>query len=185
MKKTAKAKIAPKMIPEKHVRPSWDEYFTNIAELIGSRATCARGRSGCLIVRDRQILVTGYVGSPIGMPHCDEVGHEMHRVINDDGTETEHCIRTVHAEQNAIAQAAKIGVSVVGATLYCHMTPCYVCGKILVNAGIKKIVANKDYQASTKTKKLFKEAKVDFVILNNVVEDYSMDVSKNKNGGKN
>jgi dCMP deaminase len=180
MKKSSKAKVGPAIIPEKHVRPSWDEYFTNIAELICSRATCARGRSGCLIVRDRQILVTGYVGSPIGMPHCDEVGHEMHRVINDDGTETEHCIRTVHAEQNAIAQAAKLGVSVVGATLYCHMTPCYVCAKILINAGVKKFVVNKDYQAGAKTKKLFKEAKVEFIILNNQVEDYSMDVASVK-----
>ena len=149
----------------------------NIAELIGSRATCARGRSGCVIVRDRQILVTGYVGSPVGMPHCDEVGHEMHKVINDDGTESEHCIRTVHAEQNAIAQAAKLGVSLHGGTVYAHMTPCYVCGKILINSGIKKIIASKDYHASAKTKKLFSQAGIDFVVLNNTVEDYSMDPS--------
>jgi dCMP deaminase len=160
---------------KKHIRPSWDEYFMNVAELIGSRATCARGRSGCVIVRDRQILVTGYVGSPVGMPHCDEVGHEMHKVINDDGTESEHCIRTVHAEQNAIAQAAKLGISVNGATIYSHMVVCYVCAKILINAGIKKFVANKDYHASMKTKKLFTEAGVDLVILNDLVEDYSMD----------
>jgi dCMP deaminase len=181
MKKTVKkiekaaAKQSVEAAPKKHVRPSWDEYFMNIAELIGSRATCARGRSGCVIVRDRQILVTGYVGSPVGMPHCDEVGHEMHKVINDDGTESEHCIRTVHAEQNAIAQAAKLGVAVEGATLYCHMVPCYVCGKILVNAGIKKIIANKDYHASAKTKKLFTQAGVDFIVLHNTVENYSMD----------
>ena len=174
MKKLAK-KTDSEPVIKKHIRPSWDEYFMSIAELIGSRATCARGRTGCVIVRDRQILVTGYVGSPVGMPHCDEVGHEMHKVINDDGTESEHCIRTVHAEQNAIAQAAKLGVSVNGATVYSHMMPCYVCGKILINAGIKKFVANKDYHASAKSKKLFSEAGIELVIMNDIVEDYSMD----------
>jgi len=184
MKKSAK-KQNQEMAAEKNTRPSWDEYFMSIAELIGSRATCARGRTGCVIVRDRQILVTGYVGSPVGMPHCDEVGHEMHKVINDDGTESEHCIRTVHAEQNAISQAAKLGVSVNGATVYSHMMPCYVCGKILVNAGIKKFVANKDYHASAKTKKLFSQAGVDFILLNDTVEDYSMDtVALKKNVSK-
>jgi dCMP deaminase len=152
----------------------------SIAELIGSRATCGRGRSGCVIVRNRQILVTGYVGSPIGMPHCDDVGHEMHKVINDDGTESEHCIRTVHAEQNAIAQAAKLGISVDGATIYNHMTPCYTCAKMLVNAGIKKCVVNKDYHASIQTKKLFKEAGVAFFTFNTEVEDYSMDEKADK-----
>jgi dCMP deaminase len=163
-----------------HTRPSWDEYFMSIAELIGSRATCGRGRTGCVIVRDRQILVTGYVGSPIGMPHCDEVGHEMHKVINDDGTESEHCIRTVHAEQNAIAQAAKLGVSVDGATIYSHIMPCYVCAKILVNSGIKKFIANKDYHASAKTKKLFQEAGIVFEIIHIEMEDYSMDEKADK-----
>jgi dCMP deaminase len=162
---------------QKHIRPSWDEYFMSIAEIIGSRATCARGRSGCVIVRDRQILVTGYVGSPVGMPHCDEVGHEMSKVINDDGTISDHCIRTVHAEQNAIAQAAKLGVSVNGATVYSHMVPCYVCAKIMINSGIKKFVANKDYHASAKTKKLFEQAGVVLDILHTETENYSMDPS--------
>lgn len=161
--------------PEKYVRPSWDEYFMSIAELVGSRGTCARGRSGCVIVRDRQILVTGYVGSPKGMEHCDEVGHEMSKVINDDGQISEHCIRTVHAEQNAIAQAAKLGVSLERATLYCHMTPCYVCAKLMINAGVIKVIANKDYHRGSKTKDLFKQSSVSFQLLNPEVEDYKND----------
>lgn len=159
----------------KYIRPSWDEYFMSIAELVGSRATCSRGRSGCVVVRDKQILVTGYVGSSKGTPHCDEVGHEMSKVINDDGTVSEHCIRTVHAEQNSIAQAAKLGVSLNGATLYCHMTPCYVCAQLIINSGIKKVIANKDYHRGSKTKKLFEYSGVSFQIIINEVEDYKKD----------
>ncbi len=153
-------------------RPSWDEYFINIAELVGTRGTCDRGRSGCVITRDRRILVTGYVGSPVGMAHCDDVGHEMHTVINDDDTKSEHCIRTIHAEQNAIAQAARMGISLEASTLYCHMTPCYVCAKILANSGVKRVVATKDYQLASKSKKLFKDAGIDFQLLNAEVEKY-------------
>ena len=85
-----------------YVRPSWDEYFMQIANTVSTRATCDRGRSGCVIVRDKQILVSGYVGSPVGMLHCDEVGHQMKQLIHEDGSVTCHCTRTVHAEQNAI-----------------------------------------------------------------------------------
>ena len=159
----------------KHVRPSWDEYFISIAELVGSRATCSRGRSGCVIVRDKRILGTGYVGSPAGLPHCDDIGHEMHRVVGDDGQESEHCVRTAHAEQNAIAQAAKIGVAVDGGTLYCHMVPCYSCAKTLINAGIKKVVALKDYHRGQRSKEVFAAAGVKLQLLNNDVEDYQDD----------
>lgn len=158
-----------------HKRPSWDEYFMNIAELVGSRATCSRGRSGCVIVREKRILVTGYVGSPIGLPHCDEVGHEMHKILNDDDTESEHCVRTAHAEQNAIAQAAKIGISVDGSTLYCHMVPCYICAKILINSGIRKVVSLKDYHRSQRSKEIFEQSGVKLVIMDNNIEDYSDD----------
>ncbi len=159
----------------KNKRPSWDEYFMTIAELVGSRGTCSRGRSGCVIVKDKRILVTGYVGSPIGLPHCDDEGHEMHKVVGEDGTTSEHCIRTAHAEQNAIAQAAKVGVSIEGATLYCHMTPCYTCAKILINAGIKKVISLKDYQASEKTKEVFEKSGIKLQILNSETEDYTKD----------
>ncbi|MEK7504859.1 MAG: cytidine/deoxycytidylate deaminase family protein [Patescibacteria group bacterium] len=164
-----------------YVRPSWDEYFMDIAELVGSRGTCARGRSGCVIVRDKHILVTGYVGSPVGLPHCDEVGHEMHKVINDSGVQSEHCIRTAHAEQNAIAQAAKLGVSVDGGTVYCHMIPCYACAKLLINAGIKKVIALKDYHSSQRSKETFKAAGVKLDVVRNEMEDYKHDrVAKRK-----
>ena len=103
---------------EKHIRPSWDEYFIQIANTVAQRATCDRGRSGCVIARDKQLLVTGYVGSPNGLPHCDDVGHQMRKIIHEDGSITNHCVRTVHAEQNAICQAAKLGISLQGSTLY-------------------------------------------------------------------
>lgn len=153
-------------------RPSWDEYFMKIAEVAGSRATCDRGRTSCVIARDKRILVTGYVGSPAGVKHCDEVGHEMHTVILEDGTQSKHCIRTAHAEQNAIANAARNGISVNGGTVYCQMTPCYTCAKILINAGIVRIVAKKDYHASKRSKEIFKEANISLEILNPEVETY-------------
>ncbi len=156
-------------------RPSWDEYLMSISELVGSRATCSRGRSGCVVVKEKRILVTGYVGSPVGLPHCDEVGHEMNKVFNEDGTESEHCVRTAHAEQNAVAQAAKLGVPLDGATLYCHMTPCYSCAKLLINAGIKKIVALKDYHAGNRSKEVFGQSGVKLLILNSEVEDFKKD----------
>lgn len=158
---------------ENHKRPSWDEYFMSIAELVGSRGTCDRGRAGCIIVKDKRILVTGYVGSPIGLPHCDEVGHEMHKVTHDDGTESMHCIRTIHAEQNAIAQAARIGIPLDGGTLYCKMTPCYVCAKMLINAGIVRVVVAKDYHAARQTKRIFEEYGMKIEILSNEIETYS------------
>jgi dCMP deaminase len=163
-----------------HTRPSWDEYFMSIAELVGTRATCDRGRSGCVIVREKQILVSGYVGSPIGFAHCDEVGHEIHKVINDDGSTSEHCIRTVHAESNAIAQAAKLGIAINGATLYCHMTPCYTCAKLIINSGIKKVVVLKDYHQGKKSKEAFGLAGVHFIQLKEEVEDYKTDLRAQK-----
>jgi len=155
-----------------HTRPSWDEYFMSIAEMVGSRGTCDRGRSGCVIVKDKRILVTGYVGSPAGLPHCDEVGHEMHKVVHEDGHESMHCIRTIHAEQNAIAQAARLGIPLEGATVYCKMTPCYVCAKMLMNCGIKEVVAFRDYHASVQSKRIFKEGGVKLRIVHKEVEQY-------------
>lgn len=141
-------------------RPSWDEYFMEIAHTVSKRATCDRGRSGCVIARDRQILVTGYVGSPIGLPHCDDAGHEMKKVLHEDGSTTMHCVRTVHAEQNAICQAARLGISIAGATLYCRMTPCRVCAMLIINCGIKRVVCEKKYHAGTESEKLFGDAGV-------------------------
>ncbi len=128
-----------------------------VADAISKRATCDRGRSGCVIAKDRQILVTGYVGSPQGLPHCDDVGHELKKTVHEDGTVTQHCVRTVHAEQNAICQAAKRGISIDGATIYCRMTPCRTCAMLLINCGIKRVVCERKYHAGADSERMFKE----------------------------
>jgi dCMP deaminase len=140
-----------------YVRPSWDDYFMEVANTIAKRATCDRGRSGCVIARDSQLLVTGYVGSPTGLPHCDEVGHQFKKVIHEDESVTQHCVRTVHAEQNAICQAARLGVSLQGATLYCRMTPCRVCAMLIINCGIARVVCEKKYHAGAESEAMFAE----------------------------
>jgi dCMP deaminase len=146
------------MSNEYFTRPSWDEYFMEVANAISKRATCDRGRSGCVIARDKQILVTGYVGSPRGLPHCDDVGHQMKRVTHEDGTTTRHCVRTVHAEQNAICQAARLGVGIDGATLYCRMTPCRTCAMLIINCGITRVVCEKKYHDGAESEAMFKTA---------------------------
>ena len=153
-------------------RPSWDEYFMEISRAVARRATCNRGRSGCVIAKDKQILVTGYVGSPRGIPHCDKIGHQMKRTLHEDGTWSQHCVRTTHAEQNAICQAAKIGVSIDGATVYCKMTPCSTCAKMIINAGIKKVVCEKRYHAGMESEELFRMSGVELSILNDEIESY-------------
>lgn len=158
---------------EEYRRPSWDEYFLNLVELVGSRGTCDRGRSGCVIVKDKRILSTGYVGSPIGTKHCDEIGHEMHTVKHEDAKETRHCVRTSHAELNAIANAARFGVALDGATLYCHMTPCYTCAKMIINAGIKRVVCNLDYHAGGRSKEIFKEAGISYNLASTEMQTYA------------
>ena len=158
---------------EKYSRPGWDEYFINISRTVATRGTCDRGRSGALIVRDRQILVTGYVGSPKGLPHCDEAGHLMGEWKHSDGIKRQHCVRTTHAEQNAICQAAKMGISIESATLYCKMLPCSSCAGMIINSGIKRVVCEKIYHAGGKTPKMFEMAGVKLDILNNEIEKYS------------
>lgn len=143
---------------KKYKRPSWDDYFLEVMNAVAKRATCDRGRSGCVIAKDKQILATGYVGSPIGFPHCDDVGHQMRKTINEDGVITQHCVRTVHAEQNAICQAAKRGVSIDGATVYVRMTPCRTCAMLLINCGIKRVYAEKKYHAGKESEEMFKKA---------------------------
>lgn len=157
---------------DKYQRPSWDEYFLKITEMVGSRGTCDRGRAGCVITLDRRIVATGYAGSPIGLPHCDEVGHEMHTVTNPDGSTSRHCIRTTHAEQNAICEAARMGIALEGGTLYCKMTPCYTCAKMIINAGIKRVVCAQDYHAGARSKEIFKEAGLKFDLINDQVTEY-------------
>jgi dCMP deaminase len=112
-------------------RPSWDEYFMGITFEVAKRSTCDRARVGAIIVQEKRILTTGYNGSPRGLPHCDEIGH---LILNG------HCVRTLHAEQNAIIQAALHGVSTAGSTLYVTHQPCLNCAKMIINAGIRRVV---------------------------------------------
>ncbi|MFH1608250.1 MAG: cytidine/deoxycytidylate deaminase family protein [archaeon] len=153
-------------------RPNWDEYFIEIMKTVAKRATCDRGKSGCVITKDKHILVTGYVGSPTGISHCDDVGHQMKKMLHEDGSISQHCVRTIHAEQNAICQAAKIGNSLRGATLYCKMTPCAVCAKMIINSGIKRVVCEKKYHRGKESEDLFRQAGIQLDILNDEVESY-------------
>lgn len=155
-----------------HQRPSWDEYFMDLANTAAKRATCDRGRSGCVIVREKQVLVTGYVGSPKGMPHCDEAGHLLKKVYHEDGSITQHCVRTVHAEQNAICQAARRGIALNHGTLYCKMTPCRTCAMLIINCGIDRVVCEKKYHNGKESEELFRDAGVELYYFNDEVEKY-------------
>jgi len=135
MKKTVK-KSASSHSP-KHARVDWNQYFMNIAREVASRSTCDRKHVGAVIVRDKTILSTGYNGSIRGMAHCDEAGHMM-----VDG----HCVATIHAEANAIIQAARNGVRIDGAEIYVTASPCWNCFKMLANSGIKAIYYGEFYR---------------------------------------
>jgi len=157
---------------DEYKRPSWDEYFMEVCEAISKRATCERGRSGCVIAKDKQLLVTGYVGAPAGLPHCDDVGHQFKKTLHENGKETTHCVRTVHAEQNAICQAAKRGISIDGATLYCRMTPCRTCAMLIINCGIKRVVCQRRYHDSEDTHVMFKTAGIPLEYVIDEVQQY-------------
>ncbi|MBI5726914.1 MAG: cytidine/deoxycytidylate deaminase family protein [Ignavibacteriales bacterium] len=120
-------------------RPSWDDYFLKVAMLVSERATCPRMHCGCVLVRDKKILATGYNGSPPGEPHCEDEGC---RLVDN------HCIRTIHAEMNAILQCSVHGVSTKGASAYVTNMPCTNCAKALIMAGIKDVVIFSDYKDS-------------------------------------
>ena len=143
-----------------------------VCEAISNRATCDRGRSGCVIAKDKQLLVTGYVGAPAGLPHCDDTGHQFKKMLHEDDSVTTHCVRTVHAEQNAICQAAKIGISIDGATLYCRMTPCRTCAMLIINCGIKRVVCQRRYHAGEDSEAMFKTAKITLEYIINEVQQY-------------
>lgn len=162
MKKKTK-KLVVKKVKDK--RPSWDQYFIEIMHAVGARGTCDRGKVGAVITRDKRLITTGYVGAPSKCKSCDEIGHEMNTVDYGGGDIHRHCVRTAHAETNAIVQAARFGISVEGTTLYCTMTPCYACAKNIINAGIKRVVAEKDYHGGARSKEIFKEAGVKYELL--------------------
>ena len=124
-------------LTNKTKRVSWEQYFMNIAKEAATRSTCDRKHVGAVIVRDKTILSTGYNGSIRGMPHCDDVGHLM---------ENGHCVATIHAETNAILQAAKNGVMINGSEVYITASPCWPCFKMLANAGIKRVFYGEFYR---------------------------------------
>jgi dCMP deaminase len=130
-------------------RPSWDEYFLTITQQVAERSTCVRAKVGAVIVRDRSILATGYNGAPGGMPHCLDVGCLVYASRTPDGNLEENCFRTIHAEINAIAQAARNGTRIDGADIYVTHTPCIHCFKTLVNTGIKRMFYNRPYKMDT------------------------------------
>ena len=127
-------------------RPSWNQYFLTITRQVAERSTCTRAKVGAVIVRDRSILATGYNGSPAGMPHCLDVGCLVYRSQNPNGETEENCFRTIHAEINAIAQAARNGSAIRDATAYFTHSPCFHCLKTLVNTGIRTIFYEKPYK---------------------------------------
>ena len=145
-------------------RKSWDEYFMEIAEIVKTRSTCLRRQVGAVIVKDNRIITTGYNGAPSGLKHCTEIGGcERARLNIPSGQRHELC-RALHAEQNAIIQAAKIGVSTEGATIYITLQPCVICAKMLVNAGIQRIVFKGEYPDEL-SKAILEEADVELVVM--------------------
>jgi dCMP deaminase len=125
-------------------RPSWPEYFMGIARMVTARSTCLRRHVGAILVKERRILATGYNGAPSGVRHCEEVGCLRQDSSVPSGTRHELC-RGLHAEQNAIIQAAYHGISITGSTLYCTNKPCVICSKMLINAGIGTIYYEQGY----------------------------------------
>lgn len=132
------------------MRPTWDNYFMDMARMAATRSTCDRAQIGCVLVRDNRILTSGYNGSVSGLNHCDDVGHLM-----DNG----HCVRTLHAEQNAIIQAAMHGIAIKGATAYVTHFPCTLCAKMLINVGVWRVVYLHDY-ANGRGDEFFKWARI-------------------------
>ena len=130
-------------------RPSWDEYFMTITRQVAERSTCLRAKVGAVIVRQRNILATGYNGSPAGQPHCLDAGCLVYKSTTPTGELEENCFRTIHAEINAIAQAAKNGAAIGGADIYVTHTPCIHCFKTLLNTGITRICYDKEYKLDT------------------------------------
>lgn len=125
-------------------RPSWDEYFMGMTRLVARRSTCLRRQMGAVLVREKRVLATGYNGAPAGLPHCEEVGCKREQLGIPSGQRPELC-RALHAEQNAIVQGALHGVSLRDAALYCTHQPCVICAKMLINAGVRRIVYQAHY----------------------------------------
>jgi dCMP deaminase len=143
-------------------RPSWDEYFMGITRLAATRSTCLRRQVGAVIVKDKRILTTGYNGAPAGLPHCLDIGCLRDKLKIPSGERHELC-RATHAEQNAIVQAAALGVSIKDSVMYSTTQPCILCTKLIINAGIKKIVIENSYPDKMSVEML-KQAGVEIVV---------------------
>lgn len=143
------------------MRPTWDEYFMDIAHLVKTRSTCTRRQVGAVVEKEKRILSTGYNGSPTGCKHCTDIGCLRTQLGVPSGERHELC-RALHAEQNAIAQAAQHGISVEGATIYVTHQPCSMCAKVLINAGINRIIYQGDYPDSLSLE-LLNEAGIELV----------------------
>lgn len=180
-------------------RLGWDEYFLGMLENISKRSTC-RGKCSCIFVKDNRILTTGYAGSPPGFPHCDDIGHqieERRRIIKMEPSKNmsdveidgvkytynfeteryeselkEHCVRTVHSEENAIIQAAKTGVSLNDSTLYLTMTPCRTCMMKLISVGVKRIVCLKKYHSGEESELMCRRAGIPIEFVHDEVLKY-------------
>jgi len=145
-------------------RPSWDQYFMNIAQLAATRSTCLRRQVGAVITKDKKILATGYNGAPAGLKHCLDIGCLREKLAIPSGERHELC-RATHAEQNAIVQAATHGVSIKDSVLYSTTQPCILCTKLLINAGIKRIVIQESYPDKL-SREMLKEVGVEIMVLN-------------------
>jgi dCMP deaminase len=153
LKKKEKEKEKEKVIPR---RPSWEEYFMDITHLVAKRSTCLRRQVGAVLVKDKKILATGYNGAPSRLEHCLDVGCLREKQAIPSGERHELC-RGLHAEQNAIIQAAYHGVEIRGATLYCTNHPCIICSKMIINAGIQRVAYENGY-ADALAKEMLRES---------------------------
>ena len=163
---------------KKDSRPSWQTYFMNITSLVAERSTCLRRAVGAVIVKDKRILSTGYNGAPSGLRHCLEVGCLREQLGVESGKMHELC-RGIHAEQNAICQAAKHGIELSGTTLYCSMEPCRVCAMLIISVGIKRVIAKRQYHAGHEARELFKNANVTLTVVENNIESYDNQMPAN------
>jgi len=150
-------------------RPSWETYFMDIAMLVAKRATCIRRSVGAVIVKDKRILSTGYNGVPTGLEHCIDTGCLREKMNIASGERHELC-RGIHAEQNAIIQAAFHGVSIKGASLFCTNLPCSICAKMIINAGLQTIYYLSGY-ADPMSKEMLKEARIDTIMFDMLKQD--------------
>lgn len=151
----------------------WDDFYIKQLEKVSKKSTCDRGRVACIIVKDGNLLVTGASGVPEGFPTCDSDGHILETIVDDFGNKYQHCVRTIHAEVDAIADAAYQGISLKGATLYCSMAPCKRCALVIIKAGISKVISEFAYHKDAESRKKLELAKVQLIVIHEVHINYS------------